>query len=764
MKQHQQQQQPQSSIESNHDRTWFEEHKATTKIDNDGFIDSDTDVIFVDSTATTTTTTIPFQLNSRRRRIAESTTTKTTTTETTTLPDLIKSILIIILTTYLHFVNGKVLKSIINRTFVPSSFTIHHNHRRRHLFVHHLFIIILAIMSSFSVVTASTNNHHFRTSSPSSSPFSSSSSSLSSEHSIIDDETRTKYSNIDPHSNRMNINNNKFQLFEKQFLQIMGLNARPRPENYRKVPEYMFELYKWFDESRDQQIDDDEDDNIVDDDLQIESPKTYDVALTSEDLWHIHHKRSKRSIENHRLDRFNTNNDHQIHQRKRGTQPPRVSLTGPAHTIISHPLDNHNHDKINRRTKRDSSKTNRSIEEAHLTFNLTLPFGEMLQGAELRLYRNSIYETNNVIRNKTRASTRRWWSPHHWSIRYRSSSSSSSLSSIVNSQKMDEPMERRADDQQSTTTSSTNINMNESQYQQRINVYHLLRPIDELHLISNTEMTPILKLIDTQVIDVRHSGWLSFDIKPAIECWLADPSVNFGLLVTFTDKSGRNQSSHSNLVIVNQEDSIVQSMNVMNGNDDDVDEINEWHELQPMVVTFSSKHGNEKRKHHSRVKRDHHHQPNTNPSASSSFPTPPTRTNSNKYRMKTNNGRRHRPHHTRSRKPNARGRNKSNDRCARQPLYFDFQTVGWTDWVVSPSGFPTYFCQGECSYPLESHLNYTNHATIQAILNSMNPASVPLPCCVPTDLSPITLLYYDVSGNIVVRRYHDMVVEGCGCR
>ncbi|XP_061405798.1 bone morphogenetic protein 2-like [Lethenteron reissneri] len=101
--------------------------------------------------------------------------------------------------------------------------------------------------------------------------------------------------------------------------------------------------------------------------------------------------------------------------------------------------------------------------------------------------------------------------------------------------------------------------------------------------------------------------------------------------------------------------------------------------------------------------------------------------------------------------------------CQRQPLYVDFREVGWDDWIVAPPGYNAYFCQGECPFPLADHLNSTNHAIVQTLVNSVN-ASIPRACCVPTELSPISMLYMDEYEKVVLKNYQDMVVEGCGCR
>lgn len=102
--------------------------------------------------------------------------------------------------------------------------------------------------------------------------------------------------------------------------------------------------------------------------------------------------------------------------------------------------------------------------------------------------------------------------------------------------------------------------------------------------------------------------------------------------------------------------------------------------------------------------------------------------------------------------------------CRRHKLWVDFADVGWKDWIVAPLGYDAYYCHGDCPFPLADHMNTTNHAIIQTLVNSVNPEAVPRACCVPTELSPISLLYLDENQKVVLKNYQEMVVEGCGCR
>lgn len=103
-------------------------------------------------------------------------------------------------------------------------------------------------------------------------------------------------------------------------------------------------------------------------------------------------------------------------------------------------------------------------------------------------------------------------------------------------------------------------------------------------------------------------------------------------------------------------------------------------------------------------------------------------------------------------------------RCHKKQLHVNFKEMGWDDWIIAPLEYEAFHCDGACDFPIRSHLEPTNHAIIQTLMNSMDPSSTPPTCCVPTKLSPISILYIDSANNVVYKQYEDMVVESCGCR
>lgn len=108
-------------------------------------------------------------------------------------------------------------------------------------------------------------------------------------------------------------------------------------------------------------------------------------------------------------------------------------------------------------------------------------------------------------------------------------------------------------------------------------------------------------------------------------------------------------------------------------------------------------------------------------------------------------------------------RSSSAKACGRRTLYVSFRDLGWEDWIIAPEGYSAFYCYGECSFPLNAHMNATNHAIVQTLVHLMKPSTVPKPCCAPTSLSPISVLYFDDSNNVVLKKYTNMVVKACGC-
>ncbi|XP_034541064.1 bone morphogenetic protein 7-like [Notolabrus celidotus] len=105
----------------------------------------------------------------------------------------------------------------------------------------------------------------------------------------------------------------------------------------------------------------------------------------------------------------------------------------------------------------------------------------------------------------------------------------------------------------------------------------------------------------------------------------------------------------------------------------------------------------------------------------------------------------------------------SKEGCKKHELYVSFRDLGWQDWIIAPEGYAAYYCEGECAFPLNSYMNATNHAIVQTLVHFINPETVPKPCCAPTQLHGISVLYFDDSSNVILKKYRNMVVRSCGC-
>ncbi|NXH96452.1 BMP2 protein, partial [Pachycephala philippinensis] len=102
--------------------------------------------------------------------------------------------------------------------------------------------------------------------------------------------------------------------------------------------------------------------------------------------------------------------------------------------------------------------------------------------------------------------------------------------------------------------------------------------------------------------------------------------------------------------------------------------------------------------------------------------------------------------------------------CHRRELYVDFHAIGWSGWIIHPSGYNAFNCRGSCLFPLGGSLNATNHATVQSIVYTLKLSQdVSTPCCVPDELKSLNLLYFDDKQNVVLKNYKDMVATRCGC-
>ena len=103
------------------------------------------------------------------------------------------------------------------------------------------------------------------------------------------------------------------------------------------------------------------------------------------------------------------------------------------------------------------------------------------------------------------------------------------------------------------------------------------------------------------------------------------------------------------------------------------------------------------------------------------------------------------------------------DTCRKVGMYISFQELGLSDEIILPDGFNAYHCKGKCSSTQQK--KFPNRSAVMALLKKKKGIEIDNEsCCVPTKLAPISVIVYEKSGHIVLRKFDDMVVEECGCK
>ena len=246
-------------------------------------------------------------------------------------------------------------------------------------------------------------------------------------------------------------------------------------------------------------------------------------------------------------------------------------------------------------------------------------------------------------------------------------------------------------------------------------------------VLKRTSSDVTTRLLDSKFFDVDTcEDWISFNVRSAVAQWISDGRTNHGLLlrVTSGDKHKTDQSEilqriRRHLFTLNENMTTKDS----HGRSDES-------KARPYLLCFSDV-----------------------VTLSGKPPRGKTATNRHVKRSAVKKS-----------WPKEQQKLKRLGACRRRPLYIDFSDVGWNDWIVAPVGYTAYYCHGDCPTFMHENINYTNHAVIQSFVHSIDPTGVPKPCCVPTKLSSIPMLYVDNLQKVVLKNYEEMVVEACGCR
>ncbi|KGL96283.1 Bone morphogenetic protein 7, partial [Charadrius vociferus] len=211
-------------------------------------------------------------------------------------------------------------------------------------------------------------------------------------------------------------------------------------------------------------------------------------------------------------------------------------------------------------------------------------------------------------------------------------------------------------------------------------------------------------LIASRLLSLYTEGWEVFNVTQTVSKWVGNRSSNHGFLITTTHVFN-NRIEHNLVKFAKSQGALQESRNAL-------------------LVLFT----------------------NSNKRRSSSFVPSST---------------------SMSRRPRAAAVPSANSQvaaCHRRELYVDFRAIGWSGWIIYPSGYNAFYCRGSCLFPLGESLNATNHATVQSIVHTLKLSQdVSTPCCVPDELKSLNLLYFDDKENVVLKNYKDMVATRCGC-
>ncbi|NWT35178.1 BMP7 protein, partial [Cardinalis cardinalis] len=247
----------------------------------------------------------------------------------------------------------------------------------------------------------------------------------------------------------------------------------------------------------------------------------------------------------------------------------------------------------------------------------------------------------------------------------------------------------------------------------------------EVYELLESENKPQKKhLIASRLLSLYTEGWEVFNVTQTVSKWVGNSSSNHGFWITSTHVSN-NGMKHDVVTFAKSQSALQESRNAL-------------------LVLFTN---SNKRRSHSFV-----------PSATTSFQSQKQTTLPNLML------------HVflvtllRPRAAAAPAARSPLAACHRRELYVDFHAIGWSGWIIHPSGYNAFYCRGSCIFPLGESLNATNHATVQSIVYTLKLSQdVSMPCCVPDELKSLNLLYFDDKQNVVLKNYKDMVATRCGC-
>ncbi|NXM24689.1 BMP2 protein, partial [Oxyruncus cristatus] len=240
----------------------------------------------------------------------------------------------------------------------------------------------------------------------------------------------------------------------------------------------------------------------------------------------------------------------------------------------------------------------------------------------------------------------------------------------------------------------------------RSDVKHFCK-VEVYELLDSGSKPQKKHLIASRLLSLYTEGWEVFNVTQTVSKWVGNSSSNHGFLITTTHVFN-NRIEHNLIKFAKSQDALQESRNAL-------------------LVLFT----------------------NSNKRRPPSFLPSSTNCSSTYQRPRA------------APVPSAKGQVTA---CHRRELYVDFHAIGWSGWIIYPSGYNAFNCRGSCLFPLGESLNATNHATVQSIVHTLKLSQdVSMPCCVPDELKSLNLLYFDDKENVVLKNYKDMVATRCGC-
>nr|XP_039254630.1 bone morphogenetic protein 7-like [Styela clava] len=271
--------------------------------------------------------------------------------------------------------------------------------------------------------------------------------------------------------------------------------------------------------------------------------------------------------------------------------------------------------------------------------------------------------------------------------------------------------------------------------------------------------------LGSRIVNCTQEGWLVIDVTSACQDWLNYPYNNMGLRVSVETLGGRLINLNKAGIVGKRGESAKQAFLVTfltQGVENLPEDL--WKEKK------ENKKGN-------RYKRNTAYDRNPDYGSNDEYfdmskddfdgndITPQTENRKTKKATKKSKGGSKKGYSRKRQRNRVRNniRFEMNDACHREKLYVSFQDLNWDGWIIAPAGYWAYHCQGVCRFPLSAKMNATNHAIVQTLVHLLDPDRLPKPCCSPTKLDAISVLYYDDNNNVVFKKYKNMVVLTCGC-